>query len=506
MHFGGSGQQRPRDEDQVVMERRGAKREEVLAEAKLEAELAAVRRQDRLAEARAEVEVQRTLREGEEKERERIGQEETVRRWRNEQNRRWRERRDARRRFFSGLLKGWRRRQDSLQGQAGTLRVLTVLGVPASVALLVYAIPNTAEVLGVGLLVAAASFTVGALFGFLFGIPRSVQPHAPKEAGQEMGEPVAEAAANAQRFAPNTNLEQISDWLTKILVGVGLVQLHQAGDALDDLADGLAPGLGARGHAAAIALMVSFSITGFVGAYLFTRLRLQSAFELATAIREAFKQRADTETSAIALVHKQLDPVGDGGPPLAALTEALQAATQGVRSQAFYLAREQRRSNWRAGDRHLVTLAVPVFEALIACDTANRYHRNHGELGYALKDQAEPDYRRSKEELLKAISIRPRGQEKRFWPYEFNLACCEIELDAEGFKAHRPTASPLAAAIATQLLVPAQVESGRKAITGSEAESEEERARNPVPRWLAINSPRPELRDLEALLPPSLTR
>lgn len=489
MHFGGSGQQGPSNEERVVVDQK-ANCEKALEEARCEAELAAVRRQQRLADARAEVEIERTLRQEEEEERQRVTHAETVRRWQEEQNRRWHERRAGRSRFFSAIFKGWRQRRTSLQGQAGTLRVLVALGIPALVALFVYALPNKAEVLGVALLVSVASFAAGALLGFLFGIPRSVGT---PDLGKEKKGPEAEAAANAQLYAPNTNLEQISDWLTKILVGVGLVQVHQIGGALDDLATGLAPGLGTQGQSVAIALMVSFSITGFVSAYLFTRLRLQTAFELAGAIREAVKQRADTETSAIALVHKQLDPVGDGGPPLGELIEALKGASQGVRSQAFYLAREQRRSNWREGDRQLVALTIPVFEALIACDTENRFHRNHGELGYALKDQTRPDFRRAKENLEKAMTIRPPGQAKRFWPYEFNLAYCEIELDVLGFKSGRPSASELRKSITDHLRVPAQVESGRKAILG---EGDEE-GRNPIPRWLALNSKRPELGDLE---------
>src|ERR1700743_738960 len=61
-------------------------------------------------------------------------------------------------------------------------------------------------------LVAGASWGVGSVLGFLFGVPRlrtstGAQP------------PVGDRS----QFTPNTNLEQISDWLTKIIVGATLV-------------------------------------------------------------------------------------------------------------------------------------------------------------------------------------------------------------------------------------------------------------------------------------------
>ena len=63
----------------------------------------------------------------------------------------------------------------------------------------------------------------------------------------------------AAEYRVNTNLEQISDWLTKILVGVGLVQLGAIIDSLGDLADFLGPALGndVTGPPFAVALVVS---------------------------------------------------------------------------------------------------------------------------------------------------------------------------------------------------------------------------------------------------------
>lgn len=354
-------------------------------------------------------------------------------------------------------------------GQPGTLEVLLLLGAPALAALCVYALPGSGKVFATGLFTASASFAAGALFGFLFGIPRSLT------SGEVTS---AEGDTAAKRLIePNTNLEQISDWLTKILIGVGLVQLQQISGGVESLADDLAPGLGGapNGSAVAVMLMVSFSITGFVGAYLYTRLRLQSAFALADLIEAAVDEKADAETKALALVRNQLDPGGEDGPAQSELNAALEGASPGIRSQAFYQARDQRRANWR-GDKRLVGLTIPVYRALIASDSEKRFHRNYGELGYALKDQESPDLPQARDALSTAIEIRDRRGSGRHALYEFNRAACNVLLDNR-FVANQPAMDDTIDAVVSDLLVAAGSRLGRKAIQGDQH----------VRRWLALN-------------------
>jgi hypothetical protein len=105
------------------------------------------------------------------------------------------------------------------------------------------------ECAGCGLGVAAAAAAVGAFLGFLFGIPTGLQ-----EKALGLDEP----------YGPNTNLEQISDWLTKILVGVGLVELGRAGPAVGKLIASVGGALGNTGAArvTAAALLVVFVVWG----------------------------------------------------------------------------------------------------------------------------------------------------------------------------------------------------------------------------------------------------
>jgi hypothetical protein len=81
-------------------------------------------------------------------------------------------------------------------------------------------------------------------------------------------------------YQPNTNLEQISDWLTKILVGVGLIQIKQIGDKLFTLSGGVAWALNdtSGNHTFALALILFYLVIGFLFSYLWTRLYLPVAF------------------------------------------------------------------------------------------------------------------------------------------------------------------------------------------------------------------------------------
>jgi hypothetical protein len=95
----------------------------------------------------------------------------------------------------------------------------------------------------------------------------------------------AQPAAPGSTYGVNTNLTDISDWLTKIIVGVGLVQLGKIRGLLRDasrfVSVGLASGVNGKQPAdfAAIALgiLLYFTAIGFLSSYLLTRVWLPNA-------------------------------------------------------------------------------------------------------------------------------------------------------------------------------------------------------------------------------------
>ena len=140
------------------------------------------------------------------------------------------------------------------------------------------------SVAAVGLAVVAAALVTGGIVGFIFGIPRLLQDARPTPAAQTDATGATQitesATDHAAPYAGNTSLEQISDWLTKILVGVGLTQLANVPRGLNDLGTFLAPGLGGfpGANIFAIGVVVFAVLIGFFLSYLWTRLNLASLF------------------------------------------------------------------------------------------------------------------------------------------------------------------------------------------------------------------------------------
>jgi hypothetical protein len=135
---------------------------------------------------------------------------------------------------------------------------------------------------GVALLWALASLTAGGGIGFLFGIPRSSAATRPAPAAPADGAAKGPAAgADAEGLRPNTNLEEVSDWLTKIIVGLGLVNLGEIGPGLASISAKAAAGWpslpAGQAQSIASAILVTFAVSGFLASYVYTRLFLQGA-------------------------------------------------------------------------------------------------------------------------------------------------------------------------------------------------------------------------------------
>lgn len=137
-------------------------------------------------------------------------------------------------------------------------------------------------VFGYGGLMAIAFAAIGGLFGFLFGIPRSIQNEAPKSSNSN------QTPSTSTRLGVNTNLEQISDWLTKILIGVGLTALNNIPKKIWALADLLKGGL-YDNQGVTVLVTLNFFVCGFFAGYLLTRLFLSRAFSEVEGAEVALK-------------------------------------------------------------------------------------------------------------------------------------------------------------------------------------------------------------------------
>jgi hypothetical protein len=143
------------------------------------------------------------------------------------------------------------------------------------------------DYISAGLLTAGAAMIAGTLLGLLFGIPRFVSSGKARVRDElKKGEGATGNVASANKddgpkWVPSSNLAEISDWLTKLLLGAGLVQLTSLGGPARSLIQSVAAGLdtptqdgsvsGSAVVAAATILVLFFGL-GFVMGYVLTTL------------------------------------------------------------------------------------------------------------------------------------------------------------------------------------------------------------------------------------------
>lgn len=126
---------------------------------------------------------------------------------------------------------------------------------------LVDRLANVLTYFGTSLVIGGACYCIGGLTGFLFGIPRLLQNSSMPD----------EVRNNPSKLVQNDNLVQISDWLTKIIVGVGLTQIYSIVPALSQMGIFLSPSFGGS-SSLAVGSVLFFLNVGFFSGYLWTRL------------------------------------------------------------------------------------------------------------------------------------------------------------------------------------------------------------------------------------------
>jgi cytochrome bd-type quinol oxidase subunit 2 len=165
-------------------------------------------------------------------------------------------------------------------------------------------IPYALRMYGVSLLVAGVSFVFGGFLGFVFGVPKS--------AAETQGFPT-----DTSHQVQKTNLEQISNWLTTVIVGLGLTQVLTIPGSVWSVAKTIAESFDSGSTILPVifvSLLVYFFIIGLFSVYYLARTFIPLSFqrieeelekrrnmfypltESASAIREKFKRQEETGT------------------------------------------------------------------------------------------------------------------------------------------------------------------------------------------------------------------
>ena len=172
----------------------------------------------------------------------------------------------------------------------------------AVLALLAWSLSSTV-ILFVELLIAAGAASVGVLLGFLFGMPRGFADDRQDEIGNTPPTDVA--------YRPSNNLEQVSDWLTKILIGVGLVELGQLRETLRNTAQAVEVSIAAAPAGTNVVtqvVVVTFLVLGFLASFLWTRiyygpLQTRVDRDVISSLRGRLKQEKEEKEKAVLVAH-----------------------------------------------------------------------------------------------------------------------------------------------------------------------------------------------------------
>jgi len=300
--------------------------------------------------------------------------------------------------------------------------------------------PGFLRTLSVGLMTAGSAMFVGGLLGFLFGVPytrEGEQPAGTKDGQQNK----AGSDALPTIYRPNTSLEQISDWLTKILVGVGLVQIKTIPDKLKALAAYIAQDLGGgQANAFVATVLIYFSVCGFVFGFLWARIYLRRWFKEADQdeVRRLdnklsqLEARQWADAKALTMVAQHLKRGADDPTvPEEEMAATIRAASTPVKVQIFD-STQRVSENTDAEEYDAKNQSVIlIFKGLISSDPTGRFHKNHSELSYALSRRRPPDLAEAEKAMSTAIEIRDRLGKKGWKYYELRRARYRIQLDPD---------------------------------------------------------------------------
>jgi hypothetical protein len=258
-----------------------------------------------------------------------------------------------------------------------------------------------AQSVGYGILFGGAAFICGVMLGYLFGLRPSGQTKS--------------ADGQTSAALPQSNLEEIADWLTKLILGAGLVALTKLPAPILKFVTFMSKGVdptpaakttpvGAEGNPAiALAIMGFFSTCGLLYGYLWTRYE------------QAMTLDTDTDSSALALVDRWLRASTTPNDQMRKDTvDAIKRASLEARMPIFQRSQQYRMPfTPEVNDRSVV-----VFQALVDADSRQFFHRNRGECALAFmgktKDpkNADDDWNHAHDRLNDAITIRDRSGEK----------------------------------------------------------------------------------------------
>lgn len=284
------------------------------------------------------------------------------------------------------------------------------------------------------ILTGLASLSGGAILGFLFAFPKAAPVEKPE---------LSDSESASVTHSVNANLNEVSDWLTKMIVGLGLVNLAKIDSWL--LKAGKEIGGDFDGQIIVAVSIPFFAAAGFLLTYIKTRVDLAPALAeadhrtLGDVINEKVKQVVEDQAAKDLEVRETIQAVLDGSEERSQreIDQEVSSASPtaladiAVRAQAQnQLGLNILKSSDDPGHRHkarrLIQKAIPILKALARENP--HYRQNHVELGFALVYVGETgeDFKLAKDHLTEAIR-RAGGEKATGGSYQLARAAANLK-------------------------------------------------------------------------------
>lgn len=286
-------------------------------------------------------------------------------------------------------------------------------------------------------LFAGACVACGVLLGLLFGVPKATV------ISERHSDFKDREVSSSVRYRPNTNLEQVSDWLTKMLLGIGLTQFSSISTGIASISQhfhGFPENL-------IISVLIYFSVFGFLCGYIWTRVYLDRFLkESESSIKRSLNEHehqleimvSDHKTNS--LIQKHLSEWEDP-EDYQELRQHILATSDIMAKDIFRSARRVRRKHWSSeGEKlELVNRTVPIFRYLIERSRKQGQeptHKNYAQYAYSIirmKNANVKDYELALKNITLALSVLEKSKVnddilRHKGIYLFNKCLCEVML------------------------------------------------------------------------------
>jgi len=239
---------------------------------------------------------------------------------------------------------------------------------------------NNRIVMQTSLMWAVACLILGTLIGFLFALPKRTN-----KKNKDDDEP---------SLLPNTNLQEVSDWLTKIIVGIGLVEFNKISNFIHVQAmeiGKLSQGADKIDYSMyAMALIIFYSISGFLMGYLGTRLGLS-------------KQMYEADNATLGKLKKDIADINERVQLHESISSMITVAERNMASAKFLMENTDQSEEIREKIKRQLDLAEIILKEILDTDPHNIPATIS--LAYYYNIIEDPKYKDAVEVISKAIDF-----------------------------------------------------------------------------------------------------